>query len=132
MSKRKGKNKGYRDKTVSKPKRLVSYSYYSNINKRRNIKDNNKKNRNEIRNIERDIIKIRRSKRVAKLVKDIVPYSYVKPSYLKHMALNQLRLEKVCKKRKQRREILFRKGGVGKGRKVKRYRKHTEDSKVRC
>ena len=44
---------------------------------------------------------------------------------------NVKRLE-VCRRRKERREILFSSRSVGKGKKVNNYRRMTKDSKVRC
>lgn len=41
-------------------------------------------------------------------------------------------LKEVCRKRKERRSILFSTGGAGGGKKVSPYRKYTEDSKIKC
>lgn len=38
----------------------------------------------------------------------------------------------VCKKRRRRREVLFARRSIGKGAKVSKIRKYTEDSDVRC
>lgn len=38
----------------------------------------------------------------------------------------------VCRRRKRRREHLFKSGSIGKGKKVSEFRKWTEDSNIKC
>lgn len=38
----------------------------------------------------------------------------------------------ICARRYIRREVLFAKGGIGNGKRVKPYRKFTEDSRIKC
>lgn len=60
------------------------------------------------------------------------PRMAAQKSFNPRMAGPEIRAAKVCRRRKERRELLFRRGGIGNGRSVNPYRRFTQDSKVRC
>lgn len=49
---------------------------------------------------------------------------------IKHQ--EKLRIERICRERKDRRENLFRTKKAGKGKKIRKMKIYTEDSKIKC